>query len=902
MKTALPLLIGIGLALGQAVAQAEDVVQKPLKVSIEKQNLRDALNDWAQQTGYELVAEIRVDLTSPKVEGLLTPQAALEQLLRGTPLTYRWMNDRLVAINEKPLLLPAALLKSDSTQAPQAEKPLGATTTNGELQPSGASSAEKNQTSRRIGGPDKQELEVVIVTGTYIPGGVKPTSQVIVLDSGYIERTGYSTTSELFRSLPQNFAGGNAGATEDGRFGIGTNVRLNIATSTGINLRGLGNTSTLVLVNGRRLAPSTYGSIADISHIPLAAIDRIEILTDGSSALYGSDAVAGVVNILLKKDYEGAETRLRFGSVTSGSRDEKGASQLLGTSWNSGNAMLTLDYNTASELLASDRDFMSNYSSPTFVFPDTKTKAATFNVRQDITDRVSFESDGVFGRRDIEVSENQFDVQTGTDATTKNAGVTAALRFKLTQDWSADIAAEYGREDEGRKQVITDATGVRNDNLSDLFRQSAAHLLVTGHPMELKSGSVGIALGASFRKEDFDADQFQTQTDGSDPIVNSQHADRDITSAYAELHLPLVSPSQAIALVESFDVSAVVRYDDYSDFGSTTNPKFGIRWGLTPSLSLQASYGDSFRAPHPAQTVGESVAPFLFAFPLTGPDGVTPVPAFIVSGGSLSLQPERATTFSAGFEFKALEGLKFTGNYYDVKYHDRIIQPSPNFGVLTDPAESSVLVSGLADDAAAAAFRDDVVSRGGTFVDFIGTDVAGVRYVYDLRQRNAAQTHQAGFDFGVEYSQAIGSGALSSRVNVSNIRYIDEQLLSTSAAVDTADTFGNPTNWRGRVDVSWTAPGWTVGSAVNYVDGYVNSTVVGDPPVDSWVTVDLFGQLSLGEIFRSPVWSGMTVSISAQNVFDKDPPFAAAPLGANYDPANANPLGRFVAAELRKRW
>jgi len=122
--------------------------------------------------------------------------------------------------------------------------------------------------------------------------------------------------------IPQNFNGGASESTVISVTGGGNAV--NTVAGTGVNLRGLGNDSTLVLVNGHRVAPGNlFGNFVDISSIPLYAVERVEVVTDGASAIYGSDAVGGVVNIILGRNLDGAETRARYGRVTNGSTHER---------------------------------------------------------------------------------------------------------------------------------------------------------------------------------------------------------------------------------------------------------------------------------------------------------------------------------------------------------------------------------------------------------------------------------------------------------------------------------------------------------------------------------------------------------------------------------------------------
>jgi outer membrane receptor protein involved in Fe transport len=197
-------------------------------------------------------------------------------------------------------------------------------------------------------------LDELLVTGSHIRGG-RTASPVTVLDGEALARTGRATVGEALRTLPANFAGG-AG---DGAVSAGADaVRRNTAFGTGINLRGLGNSATLVLVNGRRVAGSgAFGDFTDVSTIPTAAVARVEVLLDGASALYGSDAVGGVVNIILRTDYQGAETRLLVGGATAGEPLQGQISQVLGHRWGSGGVMLAYELQRRDNLPGAARAF-----------------------------------------------------------------------------------------------------------------------------------------------------------------------------------------------------------------------------------------------------------------------------------------------------------------------------------------------------------------------------------------------------------------------------------------------------------------------------------------------------------------------------------------------------------------
>ncbi|UPT61510.1 MAG: TonB-dependent receptor [Hyphomonadaceae bacterium JAD_PAG50586_4] len=171
------------------------------------------------------------------------------------------------------------------------------------------------------------------------------------LDRAAIDATGRGTVQDVLSTLPQNLPGSQSETTQIGA----PNDRRNIAFGSAVDLRGLGADATLTLVNGRRMAPAGFGNFVDIASIPLSAVARIEVLADGASATYGSDAVGGVVNVILDTHFEGATSRMRLGGDDEGGMGEFAAAQLIGASWSTGNLMLGYDYRARDHLAAADR-------------------------------------------------------------------------------------------------------------------------------------------------------------------------------------------------------------------------------------------------------------------------------------------------------------------------------------------------------------------------------------------------------------------------------------------------------------------------------------------------------------------------------------------------------------------
>jgi iron complex outermembrane recepter protein len=853
-------------------------------------------------------------LFAPSLKADLTVDGALMRVLAGTGLRLQHLDDRsiVIAATESSLsnqpdvtLLPVSAFApaeqtADSTRVGNAAD----NTVPLRLAQSDASARENTTNSVDDGSQNAaDQLEEVVVTGTHIRGIENKTSPVIVIDRDQIDRSGYSSTQDLFRSLPQNFSSGDA--SEDGRFGTNPNSGINTEIASGINLRGLGVSSTLVLLNGHRLAPSAFGTIVDVSLIPLSAIDRIEILTDGASAIYGSDAVGGVVNIILRKDYSGAETAVHYGSVTDGSRHEEQVAQTYGTNWSGGNVVATLQYEDKTPLPARDREFASSLPSPNDLLPEARTYAATFNARQSLSNRLELYGDMLLSDRyfDQGTSINEGaglgDYVTYISGKTDDVSFTPGMRYEISSQWSAELDLLYSKQ----QSTAFTASGppaqtIANDNR---FTEKSADLLVTGKLSATQAGEAGLALGMSYRTDNFDATGVIDP--GSTMVADER---RNVAAGFAEFYLPLVGKANRMPLVEALEFSAAVRRDRYSDFGSTTNPRFGVRWNPWNTISLRASYGTSFRAPNTYEEFKESPdQQSIYTFPFANPAGPGTVPV-LVPAGSTALQPETARTEDFGIEYKpsGIDGLTVTLNYYGVRYTNRIITPPFDTNALLTPQLYGGLISPVASNAAAQAIIDATVAAGGQYYDFAGTGPAGVRYLYDFRQQNAAVVRQSGFDFTPKFTRAIGEHTLSAQLNLSFIDQIKTAFAAGGLFDNLVNTLGNPVKWRGRFDATWAGNRWAIGGALNGVGHYVNPSGVGAPPIGSWTTLDVNATIYPYAYWQGPVWRGTSLSIAALNVLNREPPYVSAPalLPVNYDPANANPLDRFVGIYIKKKW
>ncbi len=196
--------------------------------------------------------------------------------------------------------------------------------------------------------------EQLLVVGTRIRGAAPTGANVTTVTREAIEKSGYATTQQVLAALPQNFGGGANEGTVG--FSVRNNTNANFGFGSSINLRGLGTTSTLTLVDGNRVAlGGGSGTFVDLTLVPASFIERIEVLADGASAIYGSDAVAGVVDVRLRRSFRGAESSLRLGDARG--FGELQASQLVGFEWSGGALAAAYEFYRRGNVPAAGRPF-----------------------------------------------------------------------------------------------------------------------------------------------------------------------------------------------------------------------------------------------------------------------------------------------------------------------------------------------------------------------------------------------------------------------------------------------------------------------------------------------------------------------------------------------------------------
>jgi outer membrane receptor protein involved in Fe transport len=821
--------------------------------------LSDAIIGVASRTGRDIVASDRLvrERRSAPLSGSFTTEEALSKLLEGSDLTYRAVGKSLI-IEEKP-----------APGSPEREP-----------------------------GADK---EAIVVTGTHLRSA-QVTSPVLTITRRDIEEAAPTSVEELMRKVPQNLSAG-VGQENFGVTGAGSDITEHGA---GINLRGLGQRATLVLVNGRRVAPSNTGSFVDVSMIPVSAIDRVEIVTDGASAIYGSDAVAGVVNIILRKDFRGLETIVQGGTTTEGGGDQLLAGATAGTGWNGGHAMISYEYRNDKEIEARDRPFTINLPDDWSLFPSERRHSLYGVAEQDLGPGVSLEVTGNYALRDTDRSYFVAGplVPVNAHAQARSLGGTATLGFDIGSSWHGEATASYFRERTRQSQFQPEGSGLVNI-FNTLNSVGEIELKADGKLFELPAGAVKLAVGAQGREEHYSS-LFETAVN----LPTPQSGQRKVGALYAELNAPLFSSRNRQPGLEQLAVTAAGRVEHYEGLGSTFDPKVGVLWSPTAGLRFRSSYGTSFRAPLLSETQGLYnvflfPASLLFIDPSQAPDGV----GAALVGSNPGVRPETSKSFSAGADWSppAVAGLSLTATYYSIRFSNRIALPTQQIVVVGDPALEPIvtrdpdasLVSGL-------------IAGAGQVLDFSGPDFTpgnaspdDVKVIVDARVANTAETRTNGLDLGLDYSFELGANRFRLDLNANRIFKFDDRLTSTSPVIHTLGTPYHPVDWRARAGLSWTRGPISAVLFANHVDSYRDNRGGASRGVGSFTTFDA-GLAFTGPSSGKSLLSNVRMALNVENMFDADPPKLlpdpGSTSGIGYDPVNATGRGRVISIQLRKHW
>lgn len=725
----------------------------------------------------------------------------------------------------------------------------------------------------------------IVVTGTKISGA--PTaSTVIALRREAMRSAGRSTVDDVIRTIPQNFSGGQ-------NPGVGFNVPeasgSNVGGSSSVNLRGIGSDATLTLLDGHRLPYSAALQSIDISAIPFGAIDRIEIVPDGASAIYGSDAVAGVVNVILRRDFTGLETSAKIGGSTDGGYLVQQYGATAGTRWASGNVVLAYEYDSNGAVVGSDRDYTAR-TPGLMLFPPQHQHNVALIARQQLASNVSVSIDGLLGRRvtdtyyatnpagDISVSGYFF------SARVKSFSVAPSLDLALASNWKLSLDGTYGDNRtsySGGSRVGTVFTAPGAGYYTN--RGSSTELSATGPVVTLPGGSAKAALGVGWRRNDFF--RFTGAASG-----NIKHA-QDSYYAYGEINLPVVSALTA---------SAALRYERYPGIGDVVTPKLGAILAVTPDLEVKASWGKSFRAPTLYQQYQPQFAYLTTAGLLGGTGFPANATALLSLGGNSDLKPERSTTWSAGLDLhpRSMPGFSLSLSYFSIDYTDRIVTPIPFFTQSLSNPIYAAFVTRTPGAGAQTAF----LAESATFTNLAGApyDAANVVAIVRNASVNAGRQRIRGVDASLRYSSTVGPG--TGHVGL-DLGYLDsnQQLSASQPVMQLAGVIFNPPHLKGRGEIGYSVGGLSLTGNITFIGPVRDRRAALPVRVDGMTPVDLTFRYKIG---GDGPFGGLDLILSAQNLFNEDPGRIAATLLSDvpYDSTNYTPLGRVVSISVTKKW
>ncbi len=717
------------------------------------------------------------------------------------------------------------------------------------------------------------DVDTVIVTGTREVGRRQYDSPtpIEVISNETLEATGATNVFDALKDVVPSFS--------STAFGQDTG-----ALVRSVRLRGLNPGQVLVLVNGKRRHasaninadsdPDQGSNPVDLDTIPLSAIDHVEVLQDGAAAQYGSDAIAGVVNIILKSSDHGTNVEVTGGITGRGDGATGQADTDTGVALpNGGFLHLSADGRLHDFTNRTGYDPRSNYTiqGRTFGDPAYNLETVGFNGEIPLGDTVTAYGFGTFAHRYVEAYENWrtptkvpqiwpngfFPEETSDE---NDFGFTVGVKGSNLLDWSWDLSSTFGR-DAIRLGVIDSAnptlfytTGDSQTNFhaGDLTNiEATTNLDIRREFEQVLPHPLNVAFGLEHRYESYEVDAGEPASyvlGGSQGYAgftptDAHDADRNVYSAYVDLSTHILPPWQ-------IDLSG--RVEKYDDVGSTETGKVSTRYDFFKWLGLRGSFGNSFRAPTLAQEYFSAT-------------NVTPTSAFVqlpVNSpgaallGAPALKPEKSTNYSVGLVSEPIDRLHASIDAYRIDITDRIIDSGTIFGpqaVAAITANGATIPSGVSTSAVSALFFAN-----GANTSTRGIDLAA-DYTTDFGSFGAVKWGFAGNTNQTEITkQYQAPGALAAK-GISLFSPATVANLTTVAPRNKFSLSGTYLydNW----DITLRETRWGHSSLV--YDQYGDGT--------SWVTSYVAPAFTTDLDIGYQLTKNLKVSIGGQNVFDVYP-------------------------------
>lgn len=825
---------------------------------------------------------------------------------------------------------------------------------------------------------EEAKVERIQVTGSRIQRtDMETASPVTVIDASAIKASGATSIDEILQQM-----------TATG--GAMTNPGINNGSQGGasINLRGLGSQRTLVLVNNRRMVNSGTGaaSTVDLNTIPVSMIKRVEVLKDGASSVYGSDAVAGVVNIILKDDFEGLELNVQTGISGHGDAEETSFDLTTGGSFDRGNVVMSVQYLKRGSASQADRGFSEcpydevdgelvcagsvysenghlygpdkelqgnpdgswdeftnedkyNYAADSFLYTPMERLNFTALGNYELNDDMTLFVETMYSKRwseqqmapqpiytEFEYTEAMGDslLEHGIDygdtlgyarrltdtgnrefsQVVDTARVVVGVEGMLDNGWIWDTSINYGRNDSVDRLANLVNMGSLNEDITDgnfnpLDQASwstesmqgytyteqntgGSEMLIlsgnlSGEVMELPAGYLGFASGIEHRKEKawFIPDSLTAQGLANDPKVDPTEGEYDVNEAYLELAIPLLSD---LPFAQQVDLSAAVRYFDYSTFGSDSTWKLGLTWKMTDDFMIRSVASTAFRAPSVDELYSGSATSFdKITHPVTGEKSYQ---AEVTRGGNENLTPEEAETFTVGFVYSPsyLDGFSVTADYYDISITNSIALVDSNY-------IAAQCMNNLGEQ-----INTDTALCQSADITY---DPLSGKIKFNNQLQNIGAENTSGIDLNLAYTfDALG---LDWRTGLDTTILLENESEISGNTIDYAgyitSGMGSFAKVKSNFDLGVQGDDWSANYQARYISGMDSYDCQEDPSACMAPTVGsvIYHDLS-GSYFLS---NGVQLSLGVNNLFDKEPPYYSGSNDANTDPYTYDTLGRY---------
>lgn len=879
----------------------------------------------------------------------------------------------------------------------------------------------------------------IVVTGTILRGAPPVGSNLVNLGEERFASTGATTANELLATVPQ----------VSNLFNNVPNARLSVAANqvqvVRPNLRNLSpesssSASTLILFDGHRIAPvGVTQNAVDPDIIPAAAIERVEVVTDGGSATYGADAVGGVINFITRQRFDGLRFSGRYGFADDYYQIE--GSGIIGRDWGSGSIFAAYTYQHNDALFGRDRDFIqqinfltgvpvSRQCSPgnvqigTSFFPLPSLDSAnganscdesddrTFVPRstrhggivalhQDLANWLTVDLRGFYGERkstsqspfrgSVTVTggsntanprqfyymavpgQNQNANQTlsftlapllGRSALSSTSefqewGANAAFKADLNDNWSLRALLNYSRSHgefhiEQFNQNLLNAAGrgttaatsvnfynllaadlpliqsIVNSEQAGVSKNSLfnARAILDGTLFALPGGDVKLAVGYEYLHDGFQQRVAPAnQAIGSIRSVAYSQYNRRINSVFGEVQLPIVVADNQMSLVHTLTLAGSVRYDHFSDFGSTVNPRIGFNFKPVAWLGFRGNYSTSFNAPSLIDQLGalRNMAAFsAFNQPFIRPGDVPTVVGLVsIQGANPDLKPQTAKTYSIGLDIDPpfLDGLRATASYYNVKFSNIIRQPSPNstiytnFPNLINSSPNGQPLTDIQTFLAGVPGGDAVLNTVAGRCNAT-TGICNVYALIDFRTGNYGRLDVEGLDFSANYRTAAGFGGIDAGLSGNYLLKRRSQTGVGAPVINEFDAGQNTSRLQLQASFGADIGNFRAQASLNHSHGYkvtrcdTTSTPACLPSasnslpqdqVSSFNTVNLFFRYEVPA--ESRMLRGLEFTLNLNNVFDRDPPHYSLAGGGQINGfINGFTIGRLVQFGIAKKF